>query len=86
MLVKRRHPFHDKTTQTPLSPLQFTQFIVFQLVIGSGVALNPATIPLHRATTPLYISLAEGELLFTEYSVGFVVRRASDVIGVPSEW
>jgi len=38
---------------TPLSPLQSLQAAVFQYVIGSGVALNPATTPLHTATAPL---------------------------------
>ena len=45
---------------TPLSPLQSLQAAVFQYVIGSWVALNPATTPLHTATAPLYTDLAGG--------------------------
>ena len=71
---------------TPLSPLQFSQYAVSQRVIGSWVASNPATTPLHPATTLLSICLAEGEPLLMECYADFVVRKASDDVAEPSEW
>ena len=71
---------------TPLSPLQFLQYAVNQCIIGSGVVSNPATTPLHRATTLLSVGLAEGEPLLMECYADFVARKALDVVAEPSEW
>ena len=71
---------------TPLSPLQFSQYAVSQYVIGSGVVSNPATTPLHPATTLLSVGLAEVEPLLMECYADFVARKAFDVVAEPSEW
>ena len=71
---------------TPLSPLQFSQYAVNQCVIGSGVVSNPATTPLHPATTLLSVGLAEVEPLLMECYADFVARKAFDVVAEPSEW
>ena len=71
---------------TPLSPLQFPQCTVSQYVIGSGVVSNPATTPLHPATTLLSVGLAEGEPLLMECYADFVARKGLDVVAELSEW